>query len=282
VDVRVVGATHQDLRALIKQQGASAKTCTTGWPRSWSTSRRCAAAGRCGAAGQAFLRRFAQEQRRATLSFSDDAIRPSNGTLARQRARAAQRGQACRHHGRRDPAEDHLAQELLPRLATVAALAVMTANLTGCGSQSAQELVAAAKTKLDKEDSKGAVIQLKGALQQSPQLAEARFLLGKALLAEGKLSEAMVELERRGTSSTPMTQVLPCWRRPVGNAASQEADGPVQQQQFDRPHGARILEGPGGGRPMGRRASWTCVKPTSSRRFNSTPRTPRHASCRHA
>jgi cytochrome c-type biogenesis protein CcmH/NrfG len=62
--------------------------------------------------------------------------------------------------------------------------------------ESAQELVASAKTKLDKEDSKGAVIQLKGALQQNPQLAEARFLLGKALLAEGKVGEAMVELEK--------------------------------------------------------------------------------------
>lgn len=102
-----------------------------------------------------------------------------------------------------------LSKRLLQRLAAVAALAVMTANLTGCGSQSAQELVAAAKAKLDKDDTKGAVIQLKGAIQQNPQLAEARFLLGKALLAEGKLSEAMVELERARDFKHPDDQVLP-------------------------------------------------------------------------
>jgi putative PEP-CTERM system TPR-repeat lipoprotein len=102
-----------------------------------------------------------------------------------------------------------LRKELLPRLATIAVLVVLTASFSGCGGESAQELLASAKTKLEKEDSKGAVIQLKSALQQSPQLAEARFLLGKALFAEGKVGEAMVELEKARDLKHPDDAVLP-------------------------------------------------------------------------
>jgi len=102
-----------------------------------------------------------------------------------------------------------LRKKLFPRLAAIATLLLMTVNLTGCGSESAQELVASAKAKLEKDDHKGAVIQLKSALQQNPQLPEARFLLGKALLAEGKVPEAMVELERARDFKHPDDQVLP-------------------------------------------------------------------------
>ena len=100
-------------------------------------------------------------------------------------------------------------KELLPRLATITALAVLSAGLSGCGGESTQDLLAAAKTKLEQDDSKGAVIQLKTALQQSPQLPEARYLLGKALLAEGKVSEAMVELEKARDLKHPDDAVLP-------------------------------------------------------------------------
>ena len=43
-------------------------------------------------------------------------------------------------------------KELLPRLATIAILALMTVNLTGCGSESPQELVASAKKRLSLVD----------------------------------------------------------------------------------------------------------------------------------
>lgn len=65
------------------------------------------------------------------------------------------------------------------------------------------------KTSLEKEDSKSAVIQLKSVLQQSPQLPEARFLLGKALLGEGKVGEAVVELEKARDLKYPEVEVLP-------------------------------------------------------------------------
>ena len=100
-------------------------------------------------------------------------------------------------------------KELLPRLARLALLALLTASFSGCGGESTQELLASAKTKLEREDNKGAVLQLKSALQQSPQLPEARFLLGKALFAEGKVGEAMVELEKARDLKHPDDAVLP-------------------------------------------------------------------------
>lgn len=100
-------------------------------------------------------------------------------------------------------------KELLSNLASIAALTVLIAGLSGCGVESTQELVASAKTKLAKDDSKGAVIQLKSALQQSPQSPEARFLLGKALLAEGKVAEAVLELEKARDLKHPDNEVLP-------------------------------------------------------------------------
>jgi len=107
-----------------------------------------------------------------------------------------------------------LPKELLPRFVTLALLAVLAAavlaaGFSGCGGESTQDLVSSAKAKLEKEDSKGAVIQLKTALQQSPQSAEARYLLGKALLAEGRTGEAMVELEKARDLKHPDNAVLP-------------------------------------------------------------------------
>ena len=44
VDVRIVCATHQNLQGPDRRKAASARTSTTGWPRSSSRSRRCASA----------------------------------------------------------------------------------------------------------------------------------------------------------------------------------------------------------------------------------------------
>lgn len=95
------------------------------------------------------------------------------------------------------------------RLAATAALAVLALELWGCNGESAQDLLASAKAKMEQKDSKGAVIQLKSALQHNPQSAEARFLLGKALLGEGKVPEAMVELEKARDLKHPDDDVVP-------------------------------------------------------------------------
>lgn len=65
------------------------------------------------------------------------------------------------------------------------AAVVVTALMAGCGAGDPDSLMASGKDYLAKNDSKAAVIQFKNALQMNPNLAEARFLLGKALLEAG-------------------------------------------------------------------------------------------------
>ncbi len=68
--------------------------------------------------------------------------------------------------------------------------------LVACGGKDPAELVASAKGFADKGDHKAAIIELKTAIQESPDLAEARFLLGKSLLASGDIPGAVVELRK--------------------------------------------------------------------------------------
>ena len=68
--------------------------------------------------------------------------------------------------------------------------------LAGCGGDSPDSLIASGKSFLAKNDSKAAVIQFKNALQQNPNLGEARFLLGKALLDGGDARSAEIELRK--------------------------------------------------------------------------------------
>src|SRR6478736_4974119 len=64
----------------------------------------------------------------------------------------------------------------------IASAVIAGASLSGCGKQSPDALIASAKQYLSQGDQKAASIQLKNALQTNPDLPEARFLLGKALL----------------------------------------------------------------------------------------------------
>ena len=68
--------------------------------------------------------------------------------------------------------------------------------LSACGGGSSESMVKSAKEYLAKNDTKSAVIQIKNALQKSPDLAEARFLLGTALLSSGDIAAAEVELRK--------------------------------------------------------------------------------------
>jgi putative PEP-CTERM system TPR-repeat lipoprotein len=74
--------------------------------------------------------------------------------------------------------------------------ALLTALLAGCGGDNPETLITSGKEFLAKNDSKSAVIQLKNALQQNPNLGEARFLLGKALLENADAAGAEVELRK--------------------------------------------------------------------------------------
>jgi putative PEP-CTERM system TPR-repeat lipoprotein len=90
-----------------------------------------------------------------------------------------------------------------------AALILFTALFVGGCTETPEGLLASAKGYLEKNDRKAAVIQLKNALQKNPDLAEARFLLGKSLLESGDLLAAEKELRRALELKYPAEQVVP-------------------------------------------------------------------------
>ena len=89
------------------------------------------------------------------------------------------------------------------------ALGLVFASLLGCGNETPEKLLASAKDYLAKNEPKTAVIQLKTALQRNPKLPEARFLLGKALLASDDAVAATVELTKARDLKYPADEVVP-------------------------------------------------------------------------
>ncbi|MDE2367639.1 MAG: PEP-CTERM system TPR-repeat protein PrsT [Burkholderiales bacterium] len=83
------------------------------------------------------------------------------------------------------------------------------AMLAACGDPSAADLIAAAKTSVAKNDDKGALVQLKTALQKDPQSAQARFLLGDLLLRVGDAPGALIELNKARDLKYDDNLVLP-------------------------------------------------------------------------
>lgn len=77
----------------------------------------------------------------------------------------------------------------------IAAAIAVTVFLAACGD-SPEKLIESARQHLDKQDPTAASIELKNALAKNPDLAEARFLLGRALLESGDLANAEVELKK--------------------------------------------------------------------------------------
>ncbi|MBV9892480.1 MAG: PEP-CTERM system TPR-repeat protein PrsT, partial [Rhizobacter sp.] len=81
--------------------------------------------------------------------------------------------------------------------------------LGGCGGESPGALVASAKEYLAKKDANSAVVQLKSALQKQPDLAEARFLLGRTLVENGDGVSGEIELRKALELKYPKEAVLP-------------------------------------------------------------------------
>ena len=69
--------------------------------------------------------------------------------------------------------------------------------------------LASAKEYLQKKDTKAAVIEIKNALQANPDLGEARYLLGTALLQEGNAVAAEVEFRKALAANFPADVVIP-------------------------------------------------------------------------
>lgn len=91
-------------------------------------------------------------------------------------------------------------------------VAASAALLAGCGGRHTEPLEAA-KEHLAKNEGKAAMIELKTALQRNPSSAEARFLLGKLMLAGGDVEAATVELRRARELKFPDAQVVPVLAR---------------------------------------------------------------------
>jgi putative PEP-CTERM system TPR-repeat lipoprotein len=92
------------------------------------------------------------------------------------------------------------------RIAIVIALAALVA---ACSGGDPDKLLASAKDYLAKHDTKSAEIQLKNALEKAPDMAEARYLLGRTLLENGDVASAEKELRRAKDLKFPSGKVDP-------------------------------------------------------------------------
>lgn len=68
--------------------------------------------------------------------------------------------------------------------------------LAGCGQKSTDELVSSARNYLESGNLSSAGIELRAALQQSPDSGEARYLLGVLLMEQGLFGHAVIEMEK--------------------------------------------------------------------------------------
>jgi cellulose synthase operon protein C len=79
----------------------------------------------------------------------------------------------------------------------------------GCSGATSEQMLASAKGAAARGEFRSAVIELKSALQQRPDWAEARFLLGKTLLDAEEPVTAVVELRKALEFKHPRDQVVP-------------------------------------------------------------------------
>lgn len=90
------------------------------------------------------------------------------------------------------------------------ALAVLlAATLAACSGEKPEVMVASARDYMAKNDYKSAVIQVKNALQENPELPEARYILGRALLESGDPVGAETELRKARSLGHPDDLVVP-------------------------------------------------------------------------
>ena len=92
---------------------------------------------------------------------------------------------------------------------SVLAWLVLSLLLVSCGGDKPDAMLASARDYLGKNDPKAAIIQLKNALQKNPDLPEARFLLGQALLNSGDPLGAETELRKALALKHPTEIVVP-------------------------------------------------------------------------
>jgi cellulose synthase operon protein C len=103
-------------------------------------------------------------------------------------------------------------RRLIPQFMGTLGIAGLLA-LTACSNDSPQSLIASGKQFIEKKDYKAAAIQFKSALQLDPRSADARLLLGEALLSAGDPVGASVELSKALDQQVASEKVLPLLSR---------------------------------------------------------------------
>lgn len=86
---------------------------------------------------------------------------------------------------------------------------VMSLGLLGCNDITAQEHFDKAKEHIAANNTPAATIELKNTIQKSPELSEARLLLGKIYLEQGDYANAEKELKRAHHLSENKASILP-------------------------------------------------------------------------
>ncbi len=115
--------------------------------------------------------------------------------------------------------------------------------LSGCGEDKVDTLMTSARAYLAKSEPKPAIIQLKSALQQQPDLAEARFLLGLALLNSDDASAAVIELRKALKLKHPADLTLPPLARALlASGSSRELLGSYASTELVSPVAAAELK----------------------------------------
>jgi putative PEP-CTERM system TPR-repeat lipoprotein len=115
-----------------------------------------------------------------------------------------------------------------PGLRLLGALLAAATVLAACSSGANEaELLASARSYVEKQDYGAAVIQLKAALQKNPQSAEVRLLLGRSLLDSGDAPGAAIELRKALELGAKATEVQPPLARAM--LAQNQAQQVVQE-----------------------------------------------------
>jgi len=96
------------------------------------------------------------------------------------------------------------------RLALTTLLAL---TMVACSGQKPEAMIASARDYMAKDDLKAAVIQVKNALQENPELPEARYILGLALLRSGDPVGAETELRKARALNYSDDKVVPSLAR---------------------------------------------------------------------
>lgn len=91
----------------------------------------------------------------------------------------------------------------------VAAVVLTLAMVSACGEKDFNELIAAAKLNLASGKHAAAAIELRLALEQSPNSAEARYLWGQLLLEQGRYGHALVELTKARDANFDEAKLAP-------------------------------------------------------------------------